>query len=292
MIWILAITLHLTSWITSQIIIKYLGNKGISKTKINPFLYLACFLIIATYDLFWGGLAFKPEYLLIMLVALFNPFGNLFRIVAYGHSLSKTNLVSPLSGVIVVSLAALFLGENKIYNAQTFIGVALMFLALFLLSLKRGKEKEEKVDFKWLVFVSGMVLVEGGVIFMQKYFSFNVPRHIFFFFWYSASVFSAFMVFIVKNKVRPEKTIIFNVKEILSILLAGVFLFGSTINVYWAFQLAPAGLVDPTRRFGMTLLSILSGWFIFKERKELTEKQIIGFIVGVIAASLIFISIY
>ena len=289
-IWIIAISLHLISWILSQMVLKYLVDKGVSRTKIIPFLYFGCFLTIATYNLFLLNFPFRIEYLVVMLIALLNPYGNLCRISAYKHSLSKTNLVSPLSGILITGLSALLLSENVIYNPKTIIGSTFLFGAIFLLSFR--PEKGKMVNLNWLLLALGMIVIEGGTMFSQKYFSSDIPKSTFFLYWYFASTISALPILFYREKANPTRTSLFRLKEILLIFTASLFLLGSTVNVYWAFQTAPAGLVEPIRRFGMAFLPIPIGWIIFKEKKQLTKLQIIGFILGTVGASFIIMGIY
>lgn len=285
--WLFVVAIYLIVWVFGQTVLKFIvGN--LPRAKALSFIFFLCAGIMFIYNFIFAELRFEKIFLVIIAVGLINACGATFRTKAYQYSLSKTNLFTPLAGVITITLAGLFLNEGALYNAGMILGVLLLFTASILLSKKGNQENDENPGMLWLLFILGMVLFEGFTIFMTKYFSFTVPQSTFLLYWYSGSFLGSLPIILLERNDQKK----FFQKNMLWVPLASLGLLGSMAILYWAFQLAPAGVVDPIRRFGMSFLPIFIGWFVFKERKELTKIQIIGFILGIIGSSLVILNVY
>jgi len=286
MSWLLILLFYFIFWVSTVTLTKtYLKKLPVARAAALSF--FCCLLIVATYNLIFGEFRFETTFLFIILVGFFNGLGAYFFRQAYKHSLSKTVLFLPLSGVITVALAAIFLGENRIYNAGTILGVFLLFSAAFSLS-RRSPEKRESTEAKWLLFTLGMVVIVGVALFVMKFFSFTLPRSTFLLYWYSGSFLGLLSISWFERK--DPRTLFQRITW--RVILSSFGIVASLTMVYWAFQLAPTGLVEPIRYFGITFLPLPVGWYIFKEKKTLTNLQKFGFILGIIGAALIILSTY
>lgn len=290
MTWQLALTIALTFWLSIQILTRYLAP-NLPAAKSTAVRFFVAALIIIGYNLFLGDFQFEKKLLSISLIGVVNAFGAYCLWLAYRYSLSKTVLFLPLSGVITIGLAAIFLDETKIYNIGIFLGVIMLFVAAFLLSRTTNQVNqttEGKMNIKWLLAVTGVVLIVGVTIFLMKYFSLTIPSATFFIYWYSGSFLGVLPIIWFDRK---DERKLFQ-KAAWWLPLSSIGIVGNLVMVYWAFQLAPVGYVEPIRYFGLAFLPILPGWFIFKEKKGLTKMQILGFILGAIGISLVILNTY
>jgi len=291
--WEIILIISLLIWVLGATLFKSITKK-LPQSKALSVIFFLCAIIMLGYNLIFKTFQFEQAFLLISVVGFINAYGSYCQLRAYKYSLSKTSLFLPLSGLITVGLAALFLGESTIYNFKVLIGVLLLFVATFLLSVKKGRVKKEKIGKEWLLFTLGMVLIWGMAFFMVKFFSFSIPKETFLLYWYIGAFFSSLSIIglgrIIKIEEKTENRLI--QKGFWRIPLASLAILGSLATTYWVFQLAPAGAVEPIRRFGMGFLPILIGWFGFKEKKELTKIQLLGFISGIAGISLVILGIY
>lgn len=281
MTWMLAVGLSLTIWALTQITLKSIVDR-LPKAKALVLQFFICAGLIWTFALITKAIQFEQSFLLIAVVGFVNAFGAYCQWRAYAFSLSKTALFLPLSGVITVGLAALFLGESATYNFWTIIGVIFLFSAAFFLS-KKEKGEGESIEIKWLLFVMGMILIVAGVSFMMKLFSFTIPRTTFLSYWYGGAFLGSLPILWLERK---DKRKIFQ-KGSWRVPLASAGILGVLATTYWAFQLAPAGMVLSIQAFGMASLPIPIGWFLFKEGRRLTRTRVVGFVLG--ALGVIFI---
>lgn len=241
------------------------------------YLYLFCAILTIIYFLFSGGSLTFPV-LLAGAVGAMVGFACYFEWRAFETSLSKSMLFFPLIQGIPIILAVIFLGESKLWNFQLSLGMALCFLAAWLFRTK------ETIKKKWFFYLMAMVVILGIAEFLVKLFSFNMPRETFLLGWYNGALLTCLGIVILGKQQSfkiPGKTI-------LLIIPVSFSLLGALFLLYWTYQLGgDVSWVVPSRWLLVTLTSILLGWFIFKERKGLSKREWLGFLVGIIAAILI-----
>jgi drug/metabolite transporter (DMT)-like permease len=286
--WQLALVLHLMVWTLGQSIQKRIVDK-LPRGKALALFYFFGALIMWLYVLIFGGLTFEKSLLLIVPVGFLNAMGAYFQWRAYEFSFSKTVLFIPLSAVVTIVLAAIFLGEAAIYNLWMITGIILLISATYLLKEPAKNSEQEKINFKWLLFVLGFVFIFGTTVFIMKIFSStDVSQKTFLLYWYSSSVLGTLPILWLERK---DKRKVFT-KTAWLIPFSSIFLVGSWALVYLAVSLAPLGVVEPIRRFGMSVLPIPVGWFLYKEKRNLSKLQVLGFIIGALGAFLVIRGIY
>ena len=281
MSWELVLILFYLIFTSGQIVQKVIVDTLPRAKSLSLQFFIATGIMVG-YVSISGSFQFEQSLILISGVGLINAWGAYCQWRAYGYSLSKTVLFFPLTGMITVSLAAIFLGEEAIYTPQIILGSILLFSAAFFLA-KEGAEEKKDFNFRWLFFVLGMVLIQGFTIFMAKHFSGSVARSTFLLYWYAGSFLGSLIVLLTE---RSDKRSFFQ-RAGWKIPLASLAMVGSMATVYWAFQLAPVAIIEPLRRFGMVLFPMLAGWFILKERRKLSKVQILGILLGISGALLI-----
>lgn len=250
-------------------------------------------LAVSLHLVVLGGKAHTGmAYLPIVVVGGINALGSYCQWRAYAISLSKSVLFMPLSGVISATLAAAFLGETFLYHSGVLVlGVTLLYTAAILLAWRRptASETTRYFGWLWLGWVLLMVSIFGTSAFMIKGFTSSVPMATFLVHWYVGACLSSCVIFLFTP---GQSKAIFKKRHLLLVLVAGLALWGSRLTHYWAFQVAPLGLVVPFQMFGLSATSILVGWFYFREKEELTPAQFLGFFLGTLGIVAIVMSRY
>ncbi len=179
------------------------------------------------------------------------------------------------------------MSEAAKWNLKLIIGIMLCFVAIFLfVKFSRKAENQNKNVKKWLLWVIGMVVIFGIATFLMKVFSSEIPRQQFLIYWYIGAFLGSIPLLFLEKQ-NPFK---FPGKLIFLVPLASLFILGNLATTYWAFELTLASRVIPFRSIGITLIPVLIGWFIFKERKGLSKKEILAFSIGAMGAILIILS--
>lgn len=272
---------------TASVVLTKVAADKLPKRSLGIFYqYLICAVIATLYAVFTGKTDFNSTILLIGAVGFINAFGNYFQWQASGLSLSKTVLFFPLMEVVTIVLAVTFVGEAILWNPQLILGAGLCFLAMWLFRLpaKSGSKTKEILGGQWLLFTLGMVVIFGLAGFLVKFFSFQIARETFLMGWYVGAFLAAIPILGLEkqNPIRVSR------KTILIVLPVSLAILGALFALYWTYQLGgPVSLVLPVRGIAITIIPVLLGWFIFKERKGLTSHEWLGFLTGVAGAVLV-----
>lgn len=240
--------------------------------------------------LVFGEIRFESRLLPILAVGAVNAFGAYaqWQAMAFG-TLSKTALLTPLGGILAAILAAIFLGEAKLYQNFWFLAGALfLFSSIFLFTKRKIEEKEDKKynHRKWLFWISVMIGIVGVVVFAMKYFTAEIPRMNFLSYWYFGAFLGSVCILFIAG--RKEKKLF--QPMVWKVPIASILIFLSLLAQYWALQLAPLGVVVPIASFGGATLAVLVGLWIFKEKKNLTTREKAAFILGFLGLAMVIAS--
>lgn len=288
MTWQLALGLLILVNTASIVLTKVAADKLPKQKSVGVFYqYLFCAAGAIFLASFTGKANFDQTIILIGTVGLINAFGNYFQWQASGLSLSKTALFFPLMEVVTIILALVFLGEIVLWTPQLIVGAGFCFVAMWLFKLPKKNASEtakEILSAKWLFFALTMVLTFGIAGFLLKVFSFTVARETFLMAWYGGALIGALPILAIERQ-NPLKV---GSKTILTVLPVAIAILAALFFLYWTYQLGgPISLVLPVRGFGITLIPVLLGWWLFKERKELSTREWLGFIAGIIGSILV-----
>jgi len=285
--WQLVLLLNLTILVIARFTIKLVADKlPNAKAIFLQYLFCACFVVL--YWLFFDkSRIYAEDFLIVGMVGIVNAWGTYCQWRAIKINLSKTSLFNPLSDVLTVILAVLILNEIASWNLLFGSGIVLCFVAVWLFSSQKTESNNNAKN--WLLFTAGMVLIFGITTFLMKVFSSTaeIPSTQFLMFWYIGAFAGSIPVFYFEknNKVNQSER-----KWILLIPFVSLVILGSLATSYWMFRLTEASRVVPFQSMGGAFLPILIGWFIFKERKGLSKKEIVAFLVGLIGAIFIIFS--
>ena len=253
--------------------------------------YLFCAVIAFIYALISGKTVLNSSLFLVAVVGFFNAFGNYCQWQAFGLSFSRSSLFFPLMEIWTIALALMFLGESPLWNLQLVLGAILCFAAMWLFRISREKKDEEKEvkhipGRKWFIFTIGMIAVFGTAAFLLKVFSVTIPRETFLSNFYLGAFLGSLPILRLERQ-NPFNTRLSN-KTLLIVLTVAILIMGATLALYWTYQLGgPISLIQPVRGMFISLVPILLGWFIFKERKSLTKTEWLAFFFGIIGAILV-----
>ena len=253
--------------------------------------YLFCAVIAFIYALTSGKTALDPSLFLVAAVGFFNAFGNYCQWQAFGLSFSRSSLFFPLMEIWTIVLALMFLGESPLWNPQLVLGATLCFVAMWLFRISREKEPEKKEGKhiprrKWFIFTIGMIAIFGTAAFLLKVFSFTIPRETFLASFYLGAFLGSLPILRLERQ-NPFNTRLPN-KTFLIVLTVAILVMGATLALYWTYQLGgPISLVQPVRGMFISLVPVILGWFVFKERKSLAKTDWLAFFLGIIGAVLV-----
>ena len=273
---------------TISIILTKINSDNLPKKAIGIFYqYFFCFGLAILFFLAKNETKINSVVILIVIgiIGFVNAFGNYFHWKALEISMSKTVLFFPLMDIVSIGLAIFFLREIDLWNFQMTLGVILCFSAIWLFqSSKNISKRKEILNKKWLFFTLGAVIIFGIAMFLVKISSFTIPNEIFLLGWYGG----AFLASLPLLALEKQKLIKIPKKMLCSLFLLAVTTVGALFALYLTFQLeGPVSLVLPLRGVFITIIPVLKGWIIFKERKELSRKEILAFLFGIIGILLI-----
>ncbi len=206
-------------------------------------------------------------------------------------SMSKTSLFAPLSSVVTIALFWIFYQEYQHLTWLSILGICLHFGAIYLFISKKERKQEEVGNMaKWLVLVIVWILICGLKDFLIRVFASNeTPNHHFLVYYYTGSfLFSAIALLFLggeKNlavpvESTPKKLYIFA-------LLSSFAIMSNQASEYWGFQVSVGSAVISLQGLNGVFIPVLIGCLLFGEAKDLSKKDILGFILGAIAAILI-----
>ena len=264
--WQIVLVLNVVIFAAAQILIKLIVNRLPCRAQALSLQFLICAGLISLYGLATGNLGYSTDLLLVGTVGFVNAFGTYCQWRAIGLSLSRTSLLRPLANVLAIVLAAIFLAEVAEWNFKLVLGALLCFFAVFLFVSK--KTKGENNIRKWLLFVTGMIVIMGVTTFLMKVFSSSVPREQFLTYWYLGAFLGSLPILYLEKQ-NPFR---FPGKLVFLVPLASLAILSFLATQYWAFELTLASRVLPFQLVGITFLPILVGLFGFGEKEELSKR--------------------
>lgn len=267
--------------------------KTLPRAKALFIQYLVCAGIGIVLVMITGGTKLgSPWWLLIIPLGVVNSFGAYaqWRAYYYGGA-GKTAVVMPLSTVVAVVMAMLFLGEKSVFNWFWFGGVVALVIAASL--LRKGKpraRKHIKSETLWLASVVAMVVIVGVVVAPgQKFFANEVSKSTFLALLYSGSLLGAFMILWLERK---DKRPFFSA-GIWKVPIVSMGVFAAMGLLYWMFQLSKLAIIYPLATFGNPALVIAASLvFVRQERTDLTGFQKVGFVLGILGMILMGVDLY
>jgi len=282
----LAIGAALFFFVWTEVWIKVVVEK-LPRAKSLSLQYLIVASVVWVVALSLGAVEFELVLLVVLAIGFVNALGAYAEWRALDYNLSKTSLFFPLQHVHASVLTALFLNEALLYKSfWLFVGIALAFIAAFLLA-RRGKRGSEQTGLKWLFAVVAMVGIFGATGFSVKYFaSSGMPELSFLRFWYAGALLGSLPILWYERK---DKRPLFQ-RDIWKVFVVVVGVLGFMATQFFALQFVPGVVVFPIFAFGTVLLSILAGWWIFHERKGLSKTELLGFVIGGVGIAVIIIS--
>lgn len=271
---------------TCSIVLTKVAADMLPKRSVGIFYqYLFCAILAIAYAALIGKVEMNSGLILVGAVGFINAFGSYLQWQASGLSLSKTVLFFPLMEVVTIALAIVFLGEAVLWNNQLIFGAILCFAAMWLFRLPKSKgDDKEILSGKWLSSTVLMVLIFGLAGFLVKLFSFQIPMETFLVGWYAGALVGTIPI-LALEKQNPFPV---SRKTMLIVIPVSIAIIGALFALYWTYQLGgPVAMVLPVRGLAITAIPALLGLLFFKERKELSGREWLGFAIGVIGVVLI-----
>jgi hypothetical protein len=229
----------------------------------------------------------------VLLVGLVTSFANYFQWQAYDKNLSKSTLFLPLSQVLGIGLAFVFLSGSELIflNPRLILGIILSFLAIYLMLIKQERVNGSSGWFKYTI---GAVVILGTSVFLLKFFAVDgVTNETFLVSWYIGSLLGAIANLLVRkespfHKLSSGQTFWQAYLPYLKLMPVAIAILAGTGTLYWALTLGgPLSLVLPPEGMAMSVATPLLALWLFKEGKQLSWQQQLAFFIGLIGAVLI-----
>jgi len=285
---VLLFVAYIILWSFGQGVIKHI-TAILPRAKSVYAMYVVAAILTLVIALIWGNITIEAKFLPIFLVGAYQTWGGYAQFRAYTHNLSRSSILMPLRFVVPIILAAVLLGEATLYTNAWIPAGAIFLLAATLLLLKVKKEEDEKrASMDWLFSIFAFIAIAGSAGFLMKVFAseLEISRLTFLSYWYSGTIFGAVPMLLLE---RDDTRVLFR-KEGLWVLLAGALIMLQLGIQYTIYQRIPLAIAEPILSFGTTFGSILVGFLIFNEMKELTRLQRFGFLVGSLGVIMLIIA--
>ncbi|MDD2731687.1 MAG: hypothetical protein PHI53_00635 [Candidatus Pacebacteria bacterium] len=203
--------------------------------------------------------------------------------------MSRTSLFLPLTSLFAAILYCIFLQEYEHLSFLAILGFIFHLVAIWLFKIGQNKGNREKDNAygKWLLLTTILVIDNALIYFFIKLLSFDIPKIHFLVFWYSGCLFYFSLTFIFKKEgqIEPLRKKLFLLIPLISLLT--IF---NLLCQYWAFQLNSGTTTVSFIALNSTFVPVVVGWIVFKEGKNISKIEIIGFLCGIAAAILIITS--
>lgn len=210
-------------------------------------------------------------------------------LVAIKISLSQTAAFYPYSMVIPMILAALFLGEARLFDLGTFsgqktiLGLVLAFVALYLI-LKSGSKKEQKMEKKWsYAIIINSILIGGGTYYTKTFLASHGPLE---------SLISqqlSILPILAAVAIYRKTNLSFSLNSQSLMFLDALVSTLGVIFYYIVIGGGPINLVLPAQTVILTITGILVGLFLFDEVHLFTKEKRLGLAIGVLGVIILLI---
>lgn len=224
----------------------------------------------------------------IMLYGGFSVFGLAAYLAASRVDFSGTSVLSySLSQLGIVGLSAVVLGEWVYFDVRVLQGkvnLLALVLALMVFYLYAGRGEKRKHKYSWL----GMLLFSisfnvVGNVFVKYALSLGVSSLAFLFWSYLGGLGGAFVVL----KLRGQKIWLRKVRDFGESVMYGVVGVLGVFVYLEVLQKEPLSLASLVRRMATVSFSVMSGLFLFEERKKLKMRQMVGLGLGLVVVGLL-----
>lgn len=245
--------------------------------------FLFCAIFASGLAVFGGQFAFNG---IVVMVGMLNGFACYFHWRAIHSSLSKTSIFTFADDIIAMALSYAILGEGKIINTQSGVGIIFCLLAAILLGIRALRHDE---SLQLFIYIGIYSVIWGFAIFCQKYFAFKeMPVLQFLANWYVASAVSAsILLLFYKDQTVSNKMSAFRVRDYAEILFLSAVIFLSLGMAFWAYSLSPQTIVQPIFLVSEAVVPTLIGLFFFRESSKLDRAEWLYASIGILGVILI-----
>ncbi|MEK7623103.1 MAG: hypothetical protein AAB408_00340 [Patescibacteria group bacterium] len=207
---------------------------------------------------------------------------------ALKRGLAKSALFQPASGIVGITLSAIFLGEWKLLEPTNTSGLMLILgiIATTAAAIIFGKGKSESIVIRreWLTSIVGFIVLGGVVTVAMKYLAVkHIPLPVYLLSWYTGSYVGSFF----PRLVEKNWQLAIAKKDLLPFIIVSATAMISLAGYFKALELAPAAVVVPLVTIGIVVGSIGSSIIIFREQKKFGLTEWVGLLIGFVGVLLL-----
>ena len=245
--------------------------------------FIVAFLVTAFGVILFTDSFYIDKYsIIIFFVGVIDLLGSLGKTKALTINLASTSVTQSFSPIFPIILAVIFLGEFQLFNVSTTSGlikILSLIIMPFALTLLRSDKLEgkDKVNSIWIKSILIMLFFHGLTNFLLKYVMVitNVLR---------LSVFHRFGKAVASFIVMKQRGLKLHKKKSFIYLATsnGVLVAITSLLAQLAIATAPLSVYLIIKKPSQVVLATLTGFFIYKENKNLSKKETLGFILAAI----------
>lgn len=277
----LFLTLFLNIVVTA--LIKIFSDRTAQRAAGVAYQYFWCAALSLAYGFVWNDSRLVTFKFSVFIAGFAGAFANYFFWKANHLNVTKTSLFLPLSDILTVVLALIFLGEGRELHFLQAAGIVLCFLSMFLFHYQKNSEK---AGLEWLWVITGLVVIQGIVSFFLKIFSEEVSHEAFLANWYVGGFLGA--VFL--STLLRESLFSIRFSKVLFLFPLGLSIVVSLLALYRSLELGGlVTIVFPVKDMGSALLSIFLGLVVFQEFRKFKKQEYLAFALGILGVFFIFL---
>lgn len=247
----------------------------------------ASFVVVSLLILWGGSLWLDWRVALIVILGLLEAVGMAAYFAATREHMSATVVFSyPLSQVLIVLSAGAFFSEWRYFDPRHFQGAvnisALVLTLLLLTGYQGGRVKGGKLRWSWLLVMSASVVAVSNIVVKWAVSVADISPVDYLFYEYVGLLLGGSIFLYGRGKhtrLGKHDLALGIVQGVLAV--TGAIVYMSVLRFY------PLSLASILRRVTIVMVTMLSGFFVFGERKGLTRGQWVRIGLGIVVFGLV-----
>lgn len=196
-------------------------------------------------------------------------------------SLSQTSLFGTYSIILPMLLAALFLGESKLFDpatvrgARSVIGVISAVISLWLLAKSGMHSKYQVQNRNWLYFILIYIILDGAGQYWNKIFLVDhqpvetlISQNL------------GFLLFLFLTLKLRKLSFRFPKTEQTWTIIDSLAEVGFAVFLLLSYKLGPISIILPIQKITTIIGGMFLGLFLFGEKGDYTKNKVAGLIIG------------
>jgi len=269
-----------------HIAIKKIGAVEGSRTRKLVWQYFFAALLALTTATIAGRLELSWSFMIVVAIGAASAFGCYCHWRAYDISMSRTAMLSNLDDVIAVGLGYALLGELSVLTPVLTVGVIVSIISMVIFA-KFKHHTNSGSSGRLIGWVLGYSIIWGIAMFSMRLFSVHgMGLLTFVAAWYSGAWIGAlFTRFVIMGRQEAGPPLVRT--QQVKVLLLAVAIWTSLMFAYWMRELVPITVIQPIELVAEMSIPAIIAMIFFGEARNMSRKEIIAIVGGLIGITLI-----